>query len=419
MKKRFAVIGSGVSGLVAAHLLNREHDVHVFEANDYIGGHTATIDVETEQGPWAIDTGFIVFNDRTYPNFEKLLGQLEVASKPTEMSFSVQNLNSGLEYNGHSISTLFAQKRNWLNPRFWGFLKEILRFNKLAKQVFAQGELDAEQTLGEFLSQHRFSDFFCEHYILPMGAAIWSSSLEAMKDFSILFFVRFFENHGLLNIADRPQWYVIEGGSRSYIDPLIKGFKDKVHLNTPVKAVRRLADGVELVLGNGEVQRFDEVVLACHSDQALAMLEDASDTERNILSKMEYRNNEVVLHQDEAMLPKAKAAWAAWNYRLDGDSERLAAVTYHMNRLQRLPEQAPCFCVTLNQTEAINPDKIVRSFNYSHPVFTKESMNSQLRRTEICGQNRTHFAGAYWYNGFHEDGVRSAVDVANRFGIEL
>ncbi|GLP96962.1 NAD(P)/FAD-dependent oxidoreductase [Paraferrimonas sedimenticola] len=419
MGQRIAIIGSGISGLTAAYCLNREHDIQLFEANDYLGGHTATIDLTYQDKDYAIDTGFIVFNDRTYPNFEKLIGQLGVEALPTEMSFSVQNLNSGLEYNGHSLSTLFAQKRNLLSPKFWGFLNEIIRFNRTAKQAFAHGQIDPQQTLGDFLEQHKFSDFFCEHYILPMGAAIWSSTLGAMKAFSLLFFIRFFENHGLLNIADRPQWYVIKGGSKQYIKPLIKGFEDKIRLNTPVKSVARREEGVTIALANGEVHQFDQVVFACHSDQALRLLSDPSDAEQALLSAMEYRSNEVVLHTDEGLLPNAKAAWAAWNYRLSGSSTQLAAVTYNMNILQRLPEGTPTFCVTLNQTNSINPDKILASFDYAHPVFNQASMQAQGQRAQICGQNHTHFCGAYWYNGFHEDGVRSALDVVKRFGIEL
>lgn len=417
--KKIAIVGTGISGLVSAYLLNREHDVHVFEANDYIGGHTATVDVEVAGSSWAIDTGFIVFNDRTYPHFERLLAQLGVKAKPTEMSFSVNNVQTGLEYNGHNLDTLFAQRRNLFNPKFWCFIAEILRFNAKCKSLWAEQAVDPELTLGDFLRQQNFSRFFSEHYILPMGAAIWSSSLADMEAFSLLFFIRFFHNHGLLNINDRPQWYVIEGGSRSYIEPLIADFKEKIQLNTAVTRVERGEDGVVLTLNNGQQAYFDEVVLACHSDQSLAMLADASEQERKILADLAYSANDVVLHTDTRLLPKREKAWAAWNYQLNGQRDNPASVTYNMNILQGLPVDAPTFCVTLNQSHAIASDKILREFKYMHPVFNQASLAAQQNRQQICGQRHTHFAGAYWYNGFHEDGVRSALDVCQRFGISL
>lgn len=415
--KNIAIVGTGISGLTCGYLLSQSHKVTVFEANDYIGGHTATVDVEHLGKHYAIDTGFIVFNDRTYPRFERLLARLNVSILPTEMSFSVHNALTGLEYNGHNFASLFAQKRNLLNPRFWAFLNEIVRFNKSCKAIYQQDHYPAVN-LGEFLDREQFSDFFAEHYILPMGAAIWSSSIEDMRAFSLRFFIRFFEHHGLLNVSNRPQWYVLKGGSRSYIPDLIAPFKDNLHLNSPVSAIERHADGVKLYV-NGEWQVFDEVILACHSDQALKMLTDATSAEKAILGDLQYQNNEVVLHTDTNLLPKRKAAWASWNYRLDGNQKRPASVTYNMNILQRLPSDAPTFCVTLNQTELIDEAKILRRFNYAHPVFNEQSLQAQARREEISGQNHTHFAGAYWHNGFHEDGVRSALDVCAHFGVTL
>ncbi|MDG5899291.1 FAD-dependent oxidoreductase [Shewanella xiamenensis] len=415
--KNIAIVGTGISGLTCAHLLSQSHKVTVFEANDYIGGHTATVDVDYQGKTYAIDTGFIVFNDRTYPRFERLLARLNVSILPTEMSFSVHNALTGLEYNGHHFASLFAQKRNLLNPRFWAFLNEIVRFNKSCKAIYQQDQYP-DANLGDFLDRERFSAFFAEHYILPMGAAIWSSSIEDMRAFSLRFFIRFFEHHGLLNVTDRPQWYVLKGGSRSYIPELIAPFKDNLHLNSPVSAIERHDDCVKLQV-NGEWHVFDEVILACHSDQALGMLSDATSAEKAILGDLQYQNNEVVLHTDTRILPKRKAAWASWNYRLDGDKKRPASVTYNMNILQRLPSDAPTFCVTLNQSELIDESKILRRFNYAHPVFNERSLQAQARREEISGKNRTHFAGAYWHNGFHEDGVRSALDVCDHFGISL
>lgn len=415
--KNIAIVGTGISGLTCGHLLSESHKVTVFEANDYIGGHTATVDIHHQGQNYAIDTGFIVFNDRTYPRFERLLVRLKVKILPTEMSFSVHNTLTGLEYNGHHFSSLFAQKRNIFNPRFWTFLREILRFNKSCKAIYQQDKYP-EGNLGDFLEREHFSPFFAEHYILPMGAAIWSSSIEDMRAFSLRFFIRFFEHHGLLNVSDRPQWYVLEGGSRSYIPDLIAPFKESIHLNSPVSAIERQHDGVRLLV-KGEWLEFDEVILACHSDQALRMLMDPTSTEKAVLGDLQYQDNDVVLHTDTRILPQRKAAWASWNYRLDGDLKRPASVTYNMNILQQLPANAPTFCITLNQSELIDEAKVLRRFTYAHPVFNEASLKAQARREEISGHNHTHFAGAYWHNGFHEDGVRSALDVCAHFGVEL
>ncbi|MEF1337736.1 FAD-dependent oxidoreductase, partial [Vibrio rotiferianus] len=348
---------------------------------------------------------------RTYPNFIKMMNEIGVEGLPTQMSFSVRNDGNGLEYNGHTVSTLFAQKRNWANPKFYRFISEILRFNKLAKS-FANDKSTDSQTLGEFLDEHDFSPFFTDNYILPMGAAIWSSTLADMRAFPLMFFLRFFLNHGLLDITNRPQWYVIKGGSRSYIGPLTKGFADNIRLNSPVEKVIRTDNGVGIEV-HGETHWFDDVIFACHSDQAMRMLGDISSTEQEILGDMAYQANEVVLHTDIALLPKRKAAWAAWNYLLDGsqeEQERLPSLTYNMNILQHIQSEHT-FCVTLNSTKKINPNKILRSFTYHHPVFTTESIAAQQRKDEVQGKESTWFCGAYWYNGFHEDGVRSALDV--------
>lgn len=410
-RKKIAIVGTGISGLTCGYYLHKEHDVTLFEANDYIGGHTATVDVSLDGKEYAVDTGFIVYNDRTYPNFIKMMNEIGVEGLPTQMSFSVRNDGSGLEYNGHTVSTLFAQKRNWANPKFYRFISEILRFNKLAKS-FANDKSTDSQTLGEFLDEHDFSPFFTDNYILPMGAAIWSSTLADMRAFPLMFFLRFFLNHGLLDITNRPQWYVIKGGSRSYIGPLTKGFADNIRLNSLVEKVIRTDNGVGIEV-HGETHWFDDVIFACHSDQAMRMLGDISSTEQEILGDMAYQANEVVLHTDIGLLPKRKAAWAAWNYLLDGsqeEQERLPSLTYNMNILQHI-QSDHTFCVTLNSTKKINPNKILRSFTYHHPVFTTESIAAQQRKDEVQGKQSTWFCGAYWYNGFHEDGVRSALDV--------
>ncbi|WP_172953256.1 NAD(P)/FAD-dependent oxidoreductase [Vibrio fujianensis] len=411
---KIAIIGSGISGLTCGHYLHTDHDITVFEANDYIGGHTATVDVEWEGQHYVIDTGFIVYNDRTYPNFIRMMDEIGVKGLPTQMSFSVRNDGNGLEYNGHTLTTLFAQKRNWLNPKFYRFIGEILRFNRLAKLASHQ-PAQTLLTLGDFLQHHQFSDYFCENYILPMGAAIWSSSLADMRVFPLGFFLRFFLNHGLLEVANRPQWYVIQGGSRSYITPLTKGFQQQIRLNSPVTSVRRMDSGVELTV-NDQVERFDQVIFACHSDQALAMLADPTEKEQDILGAMTYQANEVILHTDTSLLPKRKAAWASWNYWLKGVQDqqtRLPSLTYNMNILQHISSSST-FCVTLNSGQDIDPDKVLRRFIYHHPVFTTQGIAAQQRKSEVNGINHTWFCGAYWHNGFHEDGVKSGLDVVTQ-----
>ncbi|MFZ1385944.1 MAG: FAD-dependent oxidoreductase [Thiolinea sp.] len=414
---KIAIVGSGISGLVCGYLLSREHEVQVFEANHYIGGHTATIDVNVNGKTWAIDTGFIVFNDRTYPYFQRFLNELGVPYQPTEMSFSVTNAQSSLVYNGNSLDSLFAQRSNLWNPRFYGLLAEIVRFNQRCKSLAAQG-VPSDLSLGEFLQQQKFSEFFAQHYILPMGAAIWSASLGEIKGFPLKFFIQFFHNHGLLNIQDRPQWYTIVGGSKQYIPYFTRKFAKQIHLNTPVKAIKRTEQGVQVTTEHG-TQDFDDVILACHSNQALQLLSDASAPEKTILSAIPYRENEVVLHHDERLLPAIPKARASWNYHLSDSTTQPATVTYSMNILQRLPADAPQFCVTLNNTHAIEPSKILGEYRYSHPVFSQSMVEAQGRRAEICGHNHTHFCGAYWYNGFHEDGVRSAVEVCQRLGVQV
>jgi len=414
-EKRIAIIGSGISGQTCGYLLSKQHHVTLFEANQHLGGHTATIDLDIDDKTLAVDTGFIVFNDRTYPNFIKMMDQIGIKSKPTQMSFSVQNKTSGLEYNGHNLDTLFAQRRNLLKPRFYYFIIEILRFNKLSKQANASGQTNLG-TLGEFLDKHGFSDYFATHYVLAMTAAIWSASINSCRDFPLQFFLSFLSNHGLLDIANRPQWYVIEGGSRSYIKGLTQTIQD-IRLNCAVQWVTRHHDHVEITSHVG-TEVFDEVIFACHSDQALALLNDPSKEESKVLGAMQYRDNDVVLHTDKTLLPKRKKAYASWNYCIDPLVDELPTLTYNMNILQGL-ETKQDLCVTLNQTKRIDPEHILRQFTYSHPVFSLESIAAQGQRDTICGAGRTHFCGAYWYNGFHEDGVKSALDVCERFGLTL
>lgn len=408
-----AIIGSGIAGLTCAWRLAGQHQVTLFKAASTPGGHTATVDIATPQGTWAIDTGFIVYNDRTYPRFMGLLSELGLSGQKTQMSFSVHNPQSGLEYNGHSLSSLFAQRRNLVKPAFWGLLTEIVRFNRQAKQALA-GAFDPGATLQTFLERHRFSPFFARHYILPMGAAIWSSSLQEMRRFPLALFLRFFENHGLLDIRQRPQWYVVPGGSREYVRALLaqRGDRLRLRLNAPVQNVIRRQEGVTLQLASGE-QHFDQAIFACHSAQALAMLADPTSAEREILGDIGWQQNEVVLHSDPRWLPTRKRAWASWNYRLSEQDQASACVTYNMNILQGLPADAPLFCVTLNPPTPVDPRFVWKRMVYEHPLFNPQSWSAQMRREEINGRQRSWFCGAYWYNGFHEDGVRSALDVVN------
>jgi predicted NAD/FAD-binding protein len=414
---QIAVIGSGIAGLVAAYRLHAEHDVTVFEANDYVGGHTNTVDVELDGESHAIDTGFIVFNDWTYPNFIALLDELGVASQPTTMSFSVRDDRSGLEYNGHSLNTLFAQRLNLLRPRFYRMLADIVRFNREARRLVRNH--DDETTVGEFLARHGYSRSFAELYLLPMGAAIWSCPTGTFPQFPIRFIVDFYHNHGLLSVLRRPTWRVIEGGSRTYVEAMTRGFRDRIRLRTPVMGVRRFTDRALVQLRGGETRPFDHVIFACHSDQALRILgDDATANEREILSKFPYERNVAVLHTDTSLLPRKRRAWASWNYRLGGDDAAPASVTYNMNILQRLRARHT-FCVTLNDESRIDPVKVLRRFEYHHPVFTTQRAAAQARHGELLNVNRTSFCGAYWRNGFHEDGVVSAlaiVDALRRAG---
>lgn len=401
--------------MTCAHLLGQQHQVTLFEPESWLGGHTHTVEVDGQ----AVDTGFIVYNDRTYPNFQKLLASLGVTGRPTEMSFSVADPDLNLEYNGHNLNTLLAQRRNLLRPAFWSMVSQILRFNKLGKRLVEE-ETIPDLTLGEFLHQEDFSGWMVSHYLLPMGAAIWSCSLNDMRAFPLRFFLRFFHHHGLLDIANRPQWYTVQGGSWSYVRAILSSGHFQLELENGVQKVWRHPSGVELEDSDGQRRHFDQVILACHSDQALAMLQDASEVEQAILGAIRYAPNEVILHTDIRTLPERRNAWASWNYRLGGavGESRPVTVTYNMNILQGLTSDTT-YCVTLNPIEPIDPDTIKGRYRYSHPQFDLAAEAAKAERARICGVERTHFCGAYWYNGFHEDGVRSALDVCQRFGVAL
>ncbi len=413
---KIAIVGTGISGMLAAYLLSDEHQVTVFEANDYVGGHTNTINVELHGATYAVDTGFIVYNERTYPNFIALLHRLGVASQPSTMSFSVKCDQTGLEYNGTSVNTLFAQRRNLLRPSFYRMVRDILRFFREAPALLQDG--DAGQTLGAYLAANRYSEEFVEQHILPLGAAIWSADRTQMRDFPARYFVQFFHNHGFLAVANRPQWRVIRGGSRRYVEALTRRYRDRIRLKAPVQAIRRHRDHVALTPRGSDNERFDHVVIAAHSDQALGMLADPSDLEREVLSAFAYQENQAILHTDASILPRQRRAWAGWNYHLLRGGRGRVAITYNMNILQSLPAPEQ-FCVTLNHADAIDPAKIIRRVIYHHPVYTPATVVAQQRHHAISGVNRTHFCGAYWGYGFHEDGVNSALAVCKPFGKDL
>ncbi len=412
---KIAIIGAGISGMVSAYLLAEEHEVTVFEANDYIGGHTHTLDIEVEGSSYPVDTGFIVFNERTYPNFLKLLNRLNVAWQDSDMSFSITCQRTGLEYKTSPLNALFAQRTNLFTPRFYKMLWDVLRFRREAPQLLTQE--DDTLTLGSYLREHRYSQMFIDYFIIPMGAAIWSTSAERFMDFPARYFVEFFSNHGLLSVK-QPQWFVIQGGSKQYIPPLTASYRDRIRLDCPVESVRRFADYVEVKPRGHDIERFDHVVIAAHSDQALAMLADPSDAERDILEAIPYQENLTILHTDSGILPKRPIAWASWNYMVPREAASRVTLTYYMNLLQSLTAPVD-FCVSLNLPEQIEQSKILERLTYAHPLYTPKGRAAQTRREEINGVNRTYFCGAYWSYGFHEDGVKSALAVCQHFGKTL
>lgn len=409
---RIAVVGSGISGMSVAYYLSDKHEVTLFEASDRLGGHTATKHVEEEGKTIAVDTGFIVFNDWTYPGFIALLDELGVESQPTEMSFSVSDKVSGIEYAGTNLNTLYGRRRNLLSLSHHKMLKEIVSFNKRVESHLLQLETaNNEMTLGEYLDEFSYSDSFKNLYIIPMGSAIWSSKQSDMLKMPLKFFVKFFRNHGLLNLKNRPQWRVIKGGSSAYIKPLTAPYKDRIRLNTPVYGVDRNITGsyVTLATKDGK-ETFDHVIFACHSNQALECLNDVTTMESEILEAIPYSQNEVVLHTDETVLPNTKRCWSSWNVAL-GDKNEIPRLSYNMNILQGI-ESNTTYCVTLNDTNSINPEKIIGVYHYDHPIFTTKGVEAQARWNEINGNKNTWYCGAYWRNGFHEDGVWSAQRVS-------
>ena len=414
---RIAIIGSGISGMTAAHLLSEDHDVTVYEANDYIGGHTHTHDITLDGRDYAVDTGFIVFNRKTYPKFVTLMGRLGVSWRDSNMSFSVKCARTGLEFSPSTFAGLVAQRRNLLRPAFYRMIMDAMRFRREAVELF-EADRYYELTLNQYLEEKRYSRWFIDYFIVPMGSAIWSADPDQFRNFPARYFAEFFHSHGFLEIKDQPQWLVIEGGSKSYIEPLIRPYKDNIRLNAPVQQVTRLEDRVVVEASGSEKETFDSVVIATHSDQALKLLGDPSPSEKEILGAIAYQENETVLHTDHTLLPDNRPAWAAWNYHIPVEPRGRVAVTYNMNILQGLSSER-AICVTLNMTDAIAQDKIIKRLTYHHPVYSPQSLAARRRYDEINGRNRTHYCGAYWFYGFHEDGVKSALEVARQFGKAL
>ncbi|MDC2984498.1 FAD-dependent oxidoreductase [Candidatus Marinimicrobia bacterium] len=412
IKNKIAIIGSGISGLSVARILCKKYDVQLFEKNNYLGGHTHTHELNSSIGPQNVDSGFIVFNDRTYPNFIKLLKILKVESQNSEMGFSLKAEND-FEYSGNSLSSLFAKKSHLFNLNFFLFLKNILRFNKIS---LSNQNIDSSTTLSDFLKKNNISDFTIKNYIIPMGAAIWSTSPSMMLEMPALFFIKFLKNHGLLTIFDRPQWKVIKGGSKSYVKRLIQPFLNQIHTNAKIKSVKRQKNYIELK-GAEFSEKFDKVVIATHSDQALDLLENPKSNELDVLSKIKYQKNSATIHTDTSILPNRKKAWSSWNY-LSSNNSKNVILTYNMNILQKL-KSPETFCVTINDPGLVDESKIIKKINYEHPLFTNESVSAQKKIKEINSNSRILFCGAYCGYGFHEDGLKSALDVCKEFNLSL
>jgi predicted NAD/FAD-binding protein len=407
---RIAVVGAGISGLCVAYQLRHTHDVTVFEANDYVGGHTNTLEIEEDNRTLAIDTGFIVFNERTYPNFCQLLRELNVVSQPSDMSFGIRCDRTGLEYAGTGLNGLFAQRLNVLRLGFWRLLRDWRRFGNEAAEILQQPS--ESLTVREFFSDRTYSREFQEQYFLPIGSAIWSCPHELIEDFPMRFIVQFYHHHGLLTLADPPIWRVIRGGSRQYVEAILAQLPSAVVLSSPVRAIHRQRGEVQLHFRDGRQQTFDHVVLACHADQALRMLgNEATLAECALLTQFPYETNIAVLHTDTSVLPRSRRAWASWNYHVPAEPTGKATVTYHMNRLQSLRSQSE-YCVTLNEEERIDRSRILRSITYHHPVFSTSRLVAQRRHGELINHQGLSYCGAYWGNGFHEDGVNSALAVS-------
>ena len=405
---KVAVIGSGISGNTLAYLLNKNHEVTLYEKDKRIGGHSHTHEIVINNKKVNVDTGFIVFNKRTYPLFTSLLDNLGVKYENSNMSFSVFSKENNFEYNGTTLNSLFSQRRNLLSPRFLKMIFEILRFNKESIKLKSKTIL-----LKQYLKNNNYSAYFCKNYILPMGAAIWSSDIKTILNFPAHFFINFFKNHGMLSVTDRPQWLTIKGGSQEYVKKLTSGFKDKIRLNSKIKNIVRYKNYVAIE-DNESKEKFDYVFFACHSDEALEILRKPTDDEVKILKSLPYQKNDIILHTDSSIMPQKKLSWAAWNYNIDSPDDSPITLTYNMNILQNIKTKDPLL-VTLNPKQPLTKDKVIKKLQYTHPKFSKESVSAQLKNKIISGKNRTFYSGAYWGKGFHEDGVKSAYEAVKIF----
>ena len=412
---KIAIVGTGISGLTSAYILNKRHDITIYEKNNYIGGHTHTHKIKDKNQFFNIDSGFIVYNENTYPNFIKLLDIINIKRQHTDMGFSVKSSKLDFEYAGNSLNSIFSKKTNLFNLKFLKMIYEILKFNRLSNKEIAMDNHDL--TLKKYLKSNSFSQYFINNYIIPMGAAIWSTSPKLMLDMPAHFFIRFFKNHGLLQITNRPQWWVIKNGSKQYVKELIKSFKDNIKLNARIESIKRLNNKIYINV-NGIEEIFDKVIIGTHSDQALQLLEKPTNEEKNILNKIKYQKNIALIHTDDTILPKRKLAWSSWNYLINENKNDLVTLTYNMNILQRLKSDTT-YCVTINNTEDLNKSKVIKKITYHHPLFTVNSVKAQTDKDNICGKNNTYYCGAYWGYGFHEDGVKSALDVCKKFGLGL
>ena len=414
--KSIAIIGAGIAGLSAARLLSRRHRVHLFEQERRLGGHTNTVLIEGPKGTVPLDTGFLVHNDRTYPNLVRLFEELGVATRESDMSFAVSCRRSGLEYSSRGVNGFFAQRRNLVSASHLTLLGEIMRFNREAPALLTMPDAE-RQTLGDFLESRRFGEAFTHRYLLPMASAIWSASLDAIRSFPALTLVRFFDNHGLLSLTSQPSWKTVAGGSHTYIPSIIAQVSGEIHVGTAIQAVRRHEASVTIDFRDRPAMTFDDVVFACHGDQVLPLLADPSDREREVFSRFTTTSNVAWLHTDASVLPDRARARASWNYLLAADSGAPPMLTYDLNRLQGLTTSEQ-YCVTLNPDGQVDERQVLRRFVYRHPLYTREAVGAQRQWGTVSGVNRTHFCGAYWFYGFHEDGLSSAIRVASALGVQ-
>lgn len=412
---RIAIVGTGISGLTCAHILDRHHHVEVFEADDRPGGHSNTVRVDLADETHWVDTGFIVFNESTYPGFVRLLDELRIDSTPTTMSFSVTDERSGIAWRGTSPDTVFAQRRNALRPTFLRMLVDIARFNRRARALLTE-EDDDDVTLEDVLTAGRWSRTFVDNYLVPLGSAVWSADPTTFTKFPAASFARFFDNHGMLGFRGSRSWRTLPGGARHYVDAITRPLGTRLHLGTPIDKIVRHGDGVEVVTAQGRLAEFDHVVVATHSNQALSILGDPTPAERSLLGAIRYQPNRAVLHTDARMLPPTRRAWASWNFHRPHEPRQESTVTYYMNQLQHLDSRHP-ICVTLNRDDEIRPESVLATIPYAHPVFDRDALRAQQRHGEISGRNHTSYCGAYWGYGFHEDGVASARKVCEALGV--